>query len=245
LKGLLEGGSIGHSRLGHVGAASTPAASSGSDFLDQIPRVQPLGFHQVRRHGDQEGRLPLQFGRQNHHARGIQLVPHMVAQLHETVFVLGDNQGGDPLDTLLRNWTDNSAIVDAPVLTTNYVMDVRCSTADTCVGSTSLLVPVNCPSSGNLGFPTVTAPDKTTMLWGNLLAHNWAKGDLAQVGSYITSGDGVGNATSYDISTDDPLAGQGLYYLFRIAGTVGSGGSGFCNDPGVTWGNASRDAALP
>ena len=129
--------------------------------------------------------------------------------------------------------------------TTNYVVNVRCSTAITCVGSTSVLVPVNCPSSGNLGFPTVTAPNKNTLSWGNLLAHNWAKGNLAQVGTYITTGTGVGNATSYDISTDNPLAGQGLYYLFRNTGTVGSGGTGFCNDTGITWGNAGRDAALP
>ena len=157
----------------------------------------------------------------------------------------GNNVGGDPADTLLRNWTDNTAIVAAPVLTTTYVMDVRCSTATTCVGTTATTVAVNCPSSGNLGFPTVTAPDKTTMSWGNLLAHNWAKGNLAQVGSYITSGTGLGNATSYDTSADNPLAGQGLYYLFRNQGTVGTGGTGFCNDPGITWGNAARDAALP
>jgi hypothetical protein len=124
-------------------------------------------------------------------------------------------------------------------------MDVRCSTATTCEGSTATTIAVNCPSSGNLGYPTVTAPDNNTLSWGNLLAYNWAKGDLAQVGSYITTGNGTGNATSFDISTDSPLAGQGLYYLFRNQGTVGTGGTGFCNDPGITWGNAARDAALP
>jgi hypothetical protein len=156
-----------------------------------------------------------------------------------------NNAGGDPDDTLMRNWTDNPSIVDAPIGTTSYVVSVRCSTAIDCVGSTSVLVPVNCPSSGNLGFPTVTAPDSGTLSWGNLLAYNWVKGELAQVGSYITAGTGVGNATWFDISVDNPLAGHGLYYLFRSAGTVGSGGSGFCNDPGITWGSAARDAALP
>jgi hypothetical protein len=157
----------------------------------------------------------------------------------------GNGTGGDPADTLMRNWTDNTSIVAAPLATTGYVMDVRCSTATSCVGTASTIIAVNCPSSGNLGFPTVTAPDKNTLSWGNLLAYTWAKGDLAQVGSYITAGTGSANATSYNTSTDIPLAGQGLYYLFRNSGTVGSGGTGFCNDPGITWGNAARDAALP
>jgi hypothetical protein len=152
-----------------------------------------------------------------------------------------DSAGGDPLDTLLRNWTDNPTIVDAPINTTNYVIDVRCSTATTCVASTSVNVAVNCPSSGNLGFPTVTAPDKNTMSWGSLLAYDWAKGDLALVGSYITSGTGAGNATSRDISADVPLAGAGLYYLFRDPNAVGTG---FCNAPGVTWGSPERDAGI-
>jgi hypothetical protein len=157
----------------------------------------------------------------------------------------GDNAGGDASDTLLRNWTDNPTIVDAPLATSTYVMEVRCSTDTECLSSIAQTVAVNCPSSGNLGFPTVTAPGDGTLSWGNLLAYNWAKGNLAQVGSYITSGTGVGNATSFDISVDNPLENQGLYYLFRSAGTVGSGGTGFCNDPGITWGNAARDAALP
>ena len=38
---------------------------------------------------------------------------------------------------------------------------------------------------------------------------------------------------------------RGFYWLFRNTGTIGTGGSGFCNDPGITWGNAGRDAALP
>jgi hypothetical protein len=94
-----------------------------------------------------------------------------------------NNVGGDPADTLMRNWTDNPSIVDAPIRTTNYVVNVRCSTATTCVGTTSVYVPVNCPSSGNLGFPTVTVDNTGTANWGSLQAFEWVRGDLVTVGS--------------------------------------------------------------
>jgi len=51
-------------------------------------------------------------------------------------------------DTLLRGWTDNPVIVQAPLGAATYVVDVRCSTATTCSASTSIEVPVNCPQSG-------------------------------------------------------------------------------------------------
>jgi hypothetical protein len=153
--------------------------------------------------------------------------------------------GGDPADELLRNWTDNPTIVDAPFDETAYVMDVRCSTATDCIGSTSLTVGVNCPSSGTAAFPRVTATDSSTLVWGQLELYNWVKGPLDQVGIYTTTGNGSGNALTFDISVDNPAAGSGVYYLFRRQGTIGTGGTGFCNDFGITWGNAGRDAALP
>ena len=71
----------------------------------------------------------------------------------------GDSDGtpGEPgVDTLLRSWTDNPVLVLAPLGTETYVIDVRCSTALSCVGSKNVEVVVNCPSSGNLGGGSIS-----------------------------------------------------------------------------------------
>jgi hypothetical protein len=60
----------------------------------------------------------------------------------------GDTFGGGATDTLLRGWTDNPTLVQAPTATSTYVVDVRCSTDPTCAASAYADVPVNCPSSG-------------------------------------------------------------------------------------------------
>ena len=157
----------------------------------------------------------------------------------------GDNAGGDPLDKLLRNWTDNPAIVDAPLDTTTYVMDVRCSTDFACEASTSVIVTVLCPASGNLGFPNVTVDGTGFAGWGSLQAFEYCYGDLADLRTYGTITCGSGNDVGQDICFDDPAPGQGYYWVWRETGTIGTGGTGFCNDPGITWGNPDRDAALP
>jgi hypothetical protein len=135
------------------------------------------------------------------------------------------------------------------MLTTTFVVEVRCSTLLTCADTTSQVVFVNCPSSGNLGFPRVVAPNETTLTWGSSLVHDWAKGGLAVLrgGSYATTGQlaGVGPASSYDTSADLPLEGGGLWYLFRESGPLGSGATIYCNAPGISWGNPARDTALP
>ena len=56
--------------------------------------------------------------------------------------------GGDAADTLLRSWTDNPVLVQAPVGTTGYVVDVRCSALTACDDSAPLTVHVTCPEAG-------------------------------------------------------------------------------------------------
>jgi hypothetical protein len=74
----------------------------------------------------------------------------------------GDNSGGGLTDELLRGWTDNPIIVDAPEATTNYVVDVRCSSeATTCLNSLALQVGVDCPWSGV----------RTDEYWGDIFAY--------------------------------------------------------------------------
>ena len=47
----------------------------------------------------------------------------------------------------------------------------------------------------------------------------WVKGDLGQVSSYATSGQGwLSAATSMDISADMPVPGEGLYYVVKPTG---------------------------
>ncbi len=157
-----------------------------------------------------------------------------------------NGSGGDAEDTLLRGWTDNSEIVDAPKDTTQYVVDVRCSTDTACSSSTSLTVNVSCPASGNLSFPTVTVDSAGFAQWGAAVDFDWCYGDLANVGTYSTIACGAEPpGTQFFICDPDPAPGQGFYWLFRQTGPLGSGATEFCNAPGITWGNIPRDAVLP
>jgi hypothetical protein len=158
-----------------------------------------------------------------------------------------DGTGGGSQDTLLRGWTDVPEILQVPQQTTTYVVEVRCSSDTTCVDSASRTIVVNCPSSGSLTFPTVVAPDRDTLEWGDSITHDFAMGPLAGLTTYATSASGqdLGPASSFDIAGDTPAVGSGLWYLFRKSGPLGEGDTGFCNAPGITWGGASRDAALP
>ena len=159
----------------------------------------------------------------------------------------GDNAGGDPADTLVRSWTDNPDLLEAPAGDTTYVVDVRCSSDLSCADSAHVFVAVACPSSGNLGaaFPTVTAPDKTSLSWGSSINYDFATGLLSGLSSYTTSSTGQNQGPASSFGTGgSPASGTGVWFLFRTPGALGGGG-GFCNEPGNSWGNAGRDAALP
>jgi hypothetical protein len=73
----------------------------------------------------------------------------------------GDNLGGNALDTLLRGWTDNPVIIQAPLGTSTYVVDVRCSADISCDSTISIEVPVSCPWSGA----------RSREVWGDILAY--------------------------------------------------------------------------
>ena len=53
---------------------------------------------------------------------------------------------GDLGDVLLRSWTDDPILTDSPEYTKRYVVEVRCSSRQTCAGTASAIVSVPCPS---------------------------------------------------------------------------------------------------
>jgi hypothetical protein len=159
----------------------------------------------------------------------------------------GGGLGGSAQETRLRGWSETAMVVQAPAETTRYVVEVRCSSDPDCSDSETRTVVVACPTSGNLTFPEVLAPSKGTLSWGSSRLINYAKGLLHDLSSYTTtaSGQGAGPASSFSISADVLPAGKGMWYVFRDTGPLGQGATGYCNAPGITWGNAQRDAALP
>jgi hypothetical protein len=158
-----------------------------------------------------------------------------------------DGVGGGAQDTPLRGWSETSMVVQAPSETTRYVVEVRCSSDPDCRDSEARTVVVACPSSGNMIFPEVLAPSRTMLTWGASRTYDYAKGLLHNLSSYTltATGQAAGPASSFSISADVLPAGKGMWYLFRDPGPLGQGATGYCNAPGITWGNAARDAALP
>jgi hypothetical protein len=105
---------------------------------------------------------------------------------------------GDGGDTLLRDWTDNSVFIDAPVATTQFGVKVRCSTDLSCdTGSNSVIttVNVNCPTSAAGPSPIlkVSKPGagavgaepewNATISWGQTINVDVIRGDLGSLRS--------------------------------------------------------------
>jgi len=146
---------------------------------------------------------------------------------------------GDAGDVLLRTWTDNPTISDAPSNTTRYGVEVRCSALTSCQNSATTSVTVNCPSTGNAvaAFPqTIRFNDKNTVAWTSSALVDVIRGDLIQlrtnVGQYNGTvdtclGNNVTAASAADATT--PAVNGGKYYLVR-----GAGASAFCN-AGNSW----------
>ena len=150
-------------------------------------------------------------------------------------------------DTVLREWTDNPELLHAPRQTKSYIVEVRCSSDAACADTAGITVPVNCPASGNLGgFPTLVATDPTTLEWATELAYDYGKGWLTDLGTYATIENGQNQtpATFMNIAADEPADGTGFWYLFRQPGPLG-GETVYCNAPGNTWGDPTRDDTLP
>jgi hypothetical protein len=151
---------------------------------------------------------------------------------------------GDAGDTLLRDWTDNSQFIDAPLVTTDYGVKVRCSTATSCdsgpgdnpSNAKKLTVLVNCPSSGNAKGPfdqkirvdklsllTAEPDSNTTVNWTANRSYDLIRGDLialrASNGNYTgpVSACVANNANGNSVAeaTSPGAVGTGLFYLIR------------------------------
>ena len=146
--------------------------------------------------------------------------------------------------TELRGWSEDPELIDAPANDRDYLVEVRCSTDLSCLGSVVVNVDVDCPSSGNLStaFPeTILAQTKILFSWSTPVDFDVFTGDLGAVSAYAgTLASGTGSSFVAG-ATPDP--GTGFYFVVRDAGE-------FCNDIGLwTSGGAaetpSRETALP
>jgi hypothetical protein len=135
--------------------------------------------------------------------------------------------------TLERDWTDNAYFVDAPLTTTVYATNVRCSTAKTGDGQAAVTVAVGCPSTGAYTWIGPLHVDKTagpdgaepnqdvTISWTD----SWTdliRGDLSllRTGTYTGSvlACGLSNVKAASATDGTVLAaGGGLYFLARGA----------------------------
>ncbi len=153
-------------------------------------------------------------------------------------------------DTLARDWSDNSAYIDAPLYSTQYGVKVRCSSAPTCASQAVRAVVVTCPGTVQTFFcPTIyvnklnltgtVEPDNTVwvagltaatpvdVIAGNLTALRTAK---TYTGSALACLANDGTLPYYipigPTILDTTLAltpGQAQYYLCRPQG------ASYCN----------------
>jgi hypothetical protein len=166
---------------------------------------------------------------------------------------------GDAGDILLRDWTDNSVFVDAPLQSTNYAVKARCSTNPACDSTSNsimLNVPVTCPGLGSLsvGAIKVNKPDAIITGWGGNLTVKVIRGDLLTLRSSngvtnVNTGGCLANNTFVSSVTDTvvPAPGTGVYYLVQTPSACnvafsGSFGEGLPDElPGA---GGSRDADI-
>jgi hypothetical protein len=160
----------------------------------------------------------------------------------------GNGVVGDAGDILLRDWTDNSTLIDAPLVTTPYGLKARCSTDTTCDAATSsivLNVPVTCPSTATLSVASIRVgktaglggaePDANVTIdgWGGILSVSIVRGDLSALRSSggvtnVESGGCIANA-AFVASVADSSAlstGAAKYFLLRTPPACNVTGSG-------------------
>ena len=139
------------------------------------------------------------------------------------------NGVGDAGDVMLRDWTDNSTYVDAPLQSTKYAVRVRCSTATSCdTASNAFMLPVTvtCPSLSTLSVASIrvnkSGADSVITGWGGGLTVKIVRGDLltmraAGVTNVSTGGCLANNLflSSYTDTTAVVAPGQGVYYLVQ------------------------------
>jgi hypothetical protein len=137
---------------------------------------------------------------------------------------------------ILRGFSENPVILDAPQVDTDYLVEIRCSTdgpdfncsdpGNSPLAARIVDVNVDCPTSDTplLGsFETILAADKTTFSWTTASSFQLRQGALADVSFYGgASSTGAGNSFA---AAAVPGSGSGIYYVVRELGQ-------FCNEVG-------------
>ena len=146
----------------------------------------------------------------------------------------GNGVLGDAGDTSSAAGRRTRSCCRRPTITTRYGVEVRCSSLPTCQGSTTTLVTVPCPSTGNAIAPFAQAigfSGKTQVTWASAALVDVVRGDLGALRSSGGQFNGtveacLRNDVSASSVTDatTPSPGAGKYYLVR-----GAGPSPFCN----------------
>lgn len=161
---------------------------------------------------------------------------------------LNSNTTYEPgVDTLLRDWTDNAVLLDAPLNTTRYGVVVRCSSDTACANSTVVNVPVNCPSTGSQvsyfngnifvkkGAPEVTWTTSqmfdAVQINGNTLRST--AGDFNAAKESCVQNDGSGTSLNWNPAVSP---GDWKAILLRPAGGT------FCNASGSYSANHPKEA---
>jgi hypothetical protein len=143
-----------------------------------------------------------------------------------------DNSGGaydDVNDTLLRNWSENAILLQAPSDDVVFAADARCSSLTSCLGTAFATVDVACPDSSLLS-PTITADgsnNKNDFQWSGPINYAYAEGPISSLGTnYVPSSSGTGlNGANHTL-----VSGNGHWLLIRTDNPVAGGG--FCNEAG-------------
>ncbi|MCP3937527.1 MAG: hypothetical protein GY708_19405, partial [Actinomycetia bacterium] len=145
----------------------------------------------------------------------------------------------------LRDWTDNPVILVAPIFSTDYVVETRCSTLPGCSGSTVVAATVNCPTSVvtpiAFGETILADANKIRFSWTTSQPHAVFTGDIRLMSTYTGAIVAHGEGSSFTDSAT-PATDSGFYYLVRKGQ--------YCNDAGLwTSGgpgeNPLRETALP
>ncbi|MEB3323509.1 MAG: hypothetical protein VKI81_11855, partial [Synechococcaceae cyanobacterium] len=152
-------------------------------------------------------------------------------------FFIDENNNGayDPdTEPLLRDWTDNANLLDAPLVDTNYGVSVRCSSTPACQSSTTNFVAVDCPST-KAYFQQVLYVENGQARWSRAESV-----DAVQVNLNTLRSQG-----SYDTATETCLANDQDTNSIPWDPAVNPGqAKGVLvrkNDPQATWGAVSAN----
>jgi hypothetical protein len=144
----------------------------------------------------------------------------------------GDGDGTiEETDTLLYDWSDRSYYHDAPIESTQYCVNVRCSSDTNCNDLDCYYSPPPPPPWWNLRF---LDDNKITFEWSfrvNATSYDTVKGDLdeliSNMGDFSTTIIACLENDDPDTQCTDveepPGIGQGFYYLVREVNPSGTG----------------------